>query len=84
MKLFNKKKEFVIMADNVTNFDIQKFADDHRVKRTHTTVYSCGDIIEIKFITKCSAKQILKHLEDKFKDKYDIYITKTKFVVKGA
>ena len=74
MKLFNKGEIYSIVADEETNFWVQRFADNRSVKGSTIGVWKADNLIVISFRTKERRAAISEQLKSTFKPVYNVKI----------
>lgn len=75
MTLFNKGEIYTIVADEETNFWVQRFAENRCVKGAVIGVWKADELITISFRTKESRAHISEQLRSTFKSIYDVKIS---------
>ena len=65
-EIVRRKHRCAIIVDEVTNFKVQKFADEHRIKGSIVNVASYCDMIVIAFDTYKKQDDIFERLQQEF------------------
>lgn len=73
MSIFSKKYEYIIMADETTNFIVQRFADEHNERGKPYTVdgHHYG-VYMISFTSREKPECMRKIIEGAFADHYKV------------
>lgn len=62
MKLFRKTECYTIVADKVSNFTVQRIADEFGVRRKPLLVRDCNGLYLITFWTKAARDEVVTKL----------------------
>ena len=74
MTLFNKKNVYTIVADKETNIEVQRFANEHCMKRSTINIMSATDYIVIDFGTKEGRNSIIEQIKNRFEQIFNVEI----------
>ena len=74
MTLFNKKETYTIIADNATNFDVQRFVNEKCVKKSTINITKTSEFIVIDFMSKEGRKSIVEEIKQKFEQIFNVEI----------
>ena len=74
MKLFNKKNVYTIVVDKETNFEVQRFANEHCMKRSTINIMSATDYIVIDFGSKEERNSITNKIKERFEQLFNVEI----------
>lgn len=74
MTLFNKKETYTIIADDVTNFDIQRFVNEHCAKKSTISIMKTSEFVVIDFTSKEGRNSIVEQIKNKFDQLFNVEI----------
>ena len=74
MTLFNKKNIYTIVTDKETNIEVQKFANEHCMKKSTISIMSTTDNVVIDFWSKEGRNSIIEQIKSRFEQVFNVEI----------